>query len=865
MRLTNLILKLMGVVLCSALMYSCSDDNVVSSDGKYGFVQFKLVKNDIGLNETDTRAADADRLDSLADAKKIKVTLKSAYDVVEQTLALEAPNAQETEKGLWSEKFKMLAGSYTIVGYELLDNLGNVILTYDQETETPFEVVIGGMTVQTLGVNVRPRGLVKFRFVKDLSQINTRATGDYYGLHQVAKADIRIEHQKTGEIHWVNGVRTKIVYFFANGDKGTPLQSRLECDTIIPLKTGRYTATSFSLYNASDKVLEANVVPVENSFEVKDNEEALSEIPITMQETSPIIRDGIMLKKIWEALDGPNWSYRGDLFAKGANWDFNRDIDLWTIQPGVTLEQSGRVVALSFGGFGARGDMPEELGELDKLRSIAIGYHEDGLGSSPIGQMSVDKIIPAVRASLEQINDANFSLTQIDSKLWDDFPEEMQLRIKRANDNKQLSADGLNARANDPNNYLTAITSLPKSIAKLKNLESLFIAHCPIAELPLEMAQLGNCTDVVIYDCPNMKEIPQGLMDMPKLTMLMFTNNNNIPAEKMYEGLKYWNTAASSQTLQGLYMMNQGIEKLPDLTNMKKLSVLNFANNKIAEIEKAFGKKHYIRTIIMANNQLSDVPRDDEGYFADYWGAETWSFSSNKFTFVPNIFNADVKVSTIDFSANQITELEGGDDFRGMRAEIMNLGYNRFEEFPTNLYSKGSLANYLILRGNGMKKIDEKALEGDYVYSTTTLDLGENRLKELPENFNARTFPYVTGFDLSGNAFESYVWRAMNLPNLATFIFRAQRNDEGFRCMKEWPSGIYAHHGLRALLLGDNDIRKVNDGNISRIRFYVDLTNNPNLSIDLTDACPYVKRGDLYFAFSPGQDVRGCDIINPNK
>ena len=865
MKTTNFILKLMGVVLFTALAYSCSDDDVVSPDDKYGFVQFKLVKNGLGLNETATRAADADRLDSLAEAKKIKVTLKSANDMVEQTLALEAPNAQETEKGLWSEKCKMLAGSYTLVGYELLDNLGNVILTYDQKTETPFEVVAGGMTVHALGAKVRPRGLVKFRFVKDLSQITTRATDDCYGLHQVTKADIRIEHLESGETQWVNGVRAKIVYFYANGDKGTPLQSRLECDTIIPLKAGRYTSTSFSLYNKSDKVLEANVVPVENSFEVKDNEETVSEIPITMQETSPIIRDGVVLKKIWEALDGPNWSYRGDLYAKGANWDFNRDIDLWTAQPGVTNEQNGRVASLSFGGFGARGDMPEELGELDMLRSISLGYYEDGIGSSPIGQMSVDEIIPAMRASLEQINDAGFSPAKMDPELWNDMPREMQLRIKRANDNKLLSADGLNARANDPNNYLTAITSLPKSIGKLKKLESLFVAHCPIAEFPDEMAQLENCTDVIIYDCPNLKEIPKGLMDMPKLTMLMFTNNNNIPSDKLYEGLKYWNTAASSQTLQGLYMMNQGVEKLPDLTGMKRLALLNFANNKITEIEKAFGKKHYIRTIVMANNQLSDLPRDEEGYFADYWGAETWNFSGNKFAFVPNIFNADAKVSTIDFSNNQITGLEGGDNNRGMRAEIINLGYNDFKEFPTNFYSKGSYANYLILRGNGMKKIDEKALEGEYVYITSVLDLGENRLKELPENFNARTLPYVTGLDLSGNAFESYAWRAMNLPNIATFIFRAQRNDEGFRCMKEWPAGIYAHHGMRALLLGDNDIRKVEDGGLERIRFYVDLTNNPNLSIDLTEACPYIKRGDLYFEFSPGQDVRGCDIINPNK
>ena len=74
---------------------------------------------------------------------------------------------------------------------------------------------------------------------------------------------------------------------------------------------------------------------------------------------------------------------------------------------------------------------------------------------------------------------------------------------------------------------------------------------------------------------------------------------------------------------------------------------------------------------------------------------------------------------------------------------------------------------------------------------------------------------------------------------------------------------VYAHHGLRVLYLGSNDIRRVVDYTLDKIRFGVELTDNPNISIDLTTACPYITAGLASFLFDPGQDVRGCDAVVP--
>ena len=862
MRITNILIKLVGALALLALTFSCTDDTYDAPAEGYGFVQFKLVKNG-GLTadkEITSRAANADILDSLADAKKIKITLKSAYDVIEQTLALSATNGSDTEMGLWSEKCQLLADHYNIAGYELLDNLGNTLLTYDVESEKTFEVVSGGMVVETINVNVRPRGTVKFQLVKDFSAI-TR-TAEAYRMDKVAKANITVKHKQTGELITFENMRTNIEYYYESESEKT-YHSKLVCDTILALKAGDYIATSFIVKDQKDQILEAAKVTAPNGFSIADNKETVADVPITMQETAPSIHDGIILKKIWEALDGPNWSFRGVVFNKGCNWEFDRDIDLWIAQPGVMVLDDGHVASISLGGFGARGHMPEELGELSELRSLILGSHNDAINSSPINKIDdPDELIAAQRADFKQMT-LDCSLAEMAPEMWNVLPDKLNEHIKDFNNCGNRSAAGLNMYANNPNNFYTAIYSLPASIGKLKKLTSLFIANSPIASLPDELSQLENCTDVEIYNCPNLKEIPKGFMNMPKLQMVYFVNNNGITSDKLYEGMVEWTKSASKESLQGLYFMNNNLKRVPDLRPMKKLGFLDMQNNQIEEFEAPFGKDHNLGTLNLSNNHLKALPRDDQGYFAGFEAVETWSFAGNEFTEFPDIFDADSPflIGTINFSQNKITSFEkrGGDKFHGLNVEILNLSFNPLGKFPGCIYESGTKVNYLVLRACNIREFPEEALEGDYVFYTMALDLAANRIKTLPKNFNALKFPYMSGLDLTGNAFDGFAY----LPNLKQFIFRGQRDDNGYRCMKEWPTAVYAHHGLRVLYLGSNDIRRVVDYTLDKIRFGVELTDNPNISIDLTTACPYITAGLASFLFDPGQDVRGCDAVVP--
>lgn len=877
MNIKNILSKLTTAIILLAVSFSCTDDEIGRQTTDYGYVQFKLIKNG-GADDaplTSTRTADADILDSLADAKKIKVTLKSQYEVIEQTVTLTAVNGKDTESGLWSEKIQILAGQYRLAGYELLDQLDRTILTYDQEEETPFEVKVNGLAVKTVDVNVRPRGLARFLLVKDFSQFKTRALTPSYRMDQVDSAVITVEHQQTGELRRITGLRPTVEYYYDEGDKTQ--HGRLVCDSLVALKAGDYQATSFMLYDKKKKQLEVAMVnqELDNSrFTVIDGQTVTAQVPITMQPTAPIIQDGITLQKLWLALGGPKWSYRGIAYPDGSNWDFDRDIDLWTAQPGVRVTDDGRVASISLGGFGARGDIPEYLADLTELQSLTIGNHMDGLGTSPGNpdNMSVEAYIQLMRDDYKTISAPNYSLTQMAPEMWKDMPADKQELIRRSNNRGNRSAAGLNTAAHEPDNYLSYITSLPESIGKLKKLKSLFIASAPLESLPDSLAYLDKLTDVEIYNCPKLTAIPKGLMDLPALTMIYFVNNSGISAAQLEKDLAYWNNSASARTLQGLYFMNNNLETLPSLTGMKKLSFLDMQNNRISRITEAFDKTQNFGTLNFANNQLKELPfkTDEKGkkYFAGYEAVETWSFSGNQLTVLPDIFDASSPflIGTLDFSANQIKEIEGEKEgtYHGMNVEILNLSFNPLGRFPKCIYGSGSKINYLQLRNCGMRKFEDEALVGSYSFITISMDLANNRLKELPTEFNARTFPYLYGLDLSGNAFEGFAYNPLNIAKLTTYMFRAQRNDEGYRCMREWPVGI-AGSSVLNLFLGSNDIRKVSDGSLEKLKQFIDLTDNPNLSIDLTAACPNIMKGLAYVQVDPGQDVRGCDAILPKE
>lgn len=336
----------------------CSEEDEVQQN-LFGYVQFKLYKS--ASFDNVARSRTVNQLNLLNDAKKIEVVLQHEGSTISQTLVLNSYNAENAEFGLRSDKLELLAGDYIISGFRLYDNLDNVLLFTEVENNA-FTVVSGGLTSKLLSVDGVSRGMASFKLVKEF--VKTRATAENaYPFTNIKSVDLTVRNMFTQEVVSVKGIPVEYVEDFKEGSVDEKLYSGknaetsyILCDTVVWMRAGTYQIDSYKTY--SDKkgknLLEATTLDNVYTFVVKDN--ALTkevEVPVQLSEMAEYIKDYIALKEIWEALDGPNWSYAGEVQKLGVNWNFNKDIDMWGDQPGVQLHPNGRIASITLEDFGA--------------------------------------------------------------------------------------------------------------------------------------------------------------------------------------------------------------------------------------------------------------------------------------------------------------------------------------------------------------------------------------------------------------------------------------------------------------------------------------------------------------------------------
>jgi Leucine-rich repeat (LRR) protein len=279
-----------------------------------------------------------------------------------------------------------------------------------------------------------------------------------------------------------------------------------------------------------------------------------------------------------------------------------------------------------------------------------------------------------------------------------------------------------------------------------------------------------------------------------------------------------------------------------------------------------FGKEITLAKVYLDYNKIEKLTAAPDGYFCGYSQLESFSATHNEMTEFPNIFNAKsvYVMQSVDFSYNKISSFEDDDKFKGINSSAVNITHNNLETFPGILFEKGSPMNQLILAGNGMKEIPEGSLKGEKTYLLEALDLSNNYLSELPDDFYARTLPYLYGLDLSYNRFSSFPTKPLSISTLNRFFIRYQRDEKGNRILKEWPTGLYTCPSMAIFLIGGNDLRKIED-TISPYIMYFEIADNPNISIDLSSVCDYIYAGYYTLIYDKTQDIRGCDALDLEK
>ena len=303
---------------------------------------------------------------------------------------------------------------------------------------------------------------------------------------------------------------------------------------------------------------------------------------------------------------------------------------------------------------------------------------------------------------------------------------------------------------------------------------------------------------------------------------------------------------------------------------MVKLGLLDCTNNQIETLHP-FGKNVNLTKFYLDNNKITHIPGQPDGdgykYFFGYYDVELFSCSNNLLTKVPDVFNAkSVNImASVDFSYNLIDGFENGDQHHGINAVTVSLSYNRLEEMPSILFKTASPITTLVLSGNGMKRIPEGSMTGKYSHYLQTLDLSYNKLTDLPKDLWSNNIPYLYGIDLSYNCFKEFPYEPLDGAYLTTFGLRHQRDEQGNRILKIWPTGLYSCPSLAAIYLGSNDLRKIEDA-ISYNWRYFEIKDNPNISIDLSHSnspfcCEYYRLGYNLLIYDKTQDIRGCDYL----
>lgn len=858
---------------------SCSDDDDAVLQAGYGYAQFKLYKS--GLAETKKTRASTNELNYLRDAQKMKIVLINQDDGTEvvQTVGLEAMG-DDSEFGLRSEKLQLMAGTYQIVGFYLFKADGTAqelkqILSGEPYEKTIITVINGGLAVQDIHVKVVNRGIVKFTVTKSFLP-STRATlGEDYLFSDIKYINVTVQEQFTKKDTTFSNV--SVEYTEKLDGNGTKISVAVS-DSLFRLPAGKYKVKNYTTIKKNKSSLEYGEVNGAD-FEVSDNVTTEVKIPVNFSKTTGSIKDYLILKEIWEALKGPaipeknqkGWSYSGVTYPLGTNWDFNKDIDLWGEQPGVGLDEKGRVIGLTIGAFGPEGDIPASLGELTELRTLSLGNHSEQVGDNIIEKTIGTELTEVQKNSVR--NDFYNKFVKKDMASYFSEPIQAALKWQKEGIPSRFSQADVKSEASRPslkdvpvNRLTNGIHRIPASIGNLVNLQYLYIANGKFEgfEPGTNLSKLENLTDLEIYNCPSMKKLPEELQQLPNLQSFNLASNPNLG--DFHEDLGEFVASENiSKTLQIFYLTYNNLTVLPDMSMVKKLGKLDCAYNKIKKIEKAFGSDVVLVQLSMDYNQIEELPRDGSGSFCGYADVESFSFAHNKLKKFPNIFSSQsiYVMSSVNFSFNEIDGFEGEEDgtFKGVNANTIALGGNKLKKFPDILFKTNSQVSVLGLNGNGIEEIPKGTFSASkYSYMMKTLDLTYNKLSKLPDDFNGKNMPFLYGVDISNNRFTEVPTGPMDAATLTVYAVRSQRDENGNRLLRKWPSNISLCPSLRQFCIGGNDLRKITD-TISPYVIVFEIKDNPNISLNLSNVCNMIKAGAYLLIYDPEQDIRGCDYL----
>ncbi len=898
----------LAAALFALALFAAGCEKADETEAEYGYVEFKVYKTasapDSGSAASETSAATkaaTQTLDLLSDAHKVRVSLQYGSSSISQTLILNSYDSETAEWGLRSEKLQLLTGDYRVVGFYLYDSLDELL--YTGSDSGTFTIVRGGLEVYPLSADAVERGKVSFRLVKQINNDpTTRATAENedagsYPFEDIACIDITVKNQFTQETTKLDSLVVTMTDDFSDQthvgtDGGTYHNPTMygACSGTFWLRAGNYRISSYTTY--SDKKrrnpLETVVLTDSDVFTITDNELTEDvEVPIQLCGTAEYIKDYLALKAIWDKMGGENWSYYGQETTVGVNWNFDKDIDMWGDQPGVSLDDDGRVASLSLAGFGPVGNVPDEIGQLTALEALYLGTHSESIGGSIASASQFSALSSAERKSFREDYRDRILHHDIREHLSDGIKDYINRDPSQTPIPTSTSTEGTAKPLDMLTGVMTnGITGISRAIMRCNKLEILYVANSPMTDFFVDVedtdnygidackwSDFENLTDLEIYNTKLTSLPVEMLANLPDAISANLSRNPDIDGATLLENFKDLIRGDFGKTIQILYLGYNNLEDTPEFLSdeynqMTSLGLLDLTYNSLTHVYP-LGKEINLVDFYLDHNELTELPVADDGYLFGYYDVEEFTCTYNHLTCIPNAFNAKsaYTIESLDFSHNEITGV-GTDkygnpdpDFKGINVGDLDLSYNKLTEFPSELFEAGCPISVLILSGNGITEIREGALEGSKASYLETLDISYNQLTKIADSeFSSERLPYLYGLGLSYNSFSSFPLGPLYNRSMTVMEIRHQRDEEGNRSLRDWPTGLYTNVGLRAFYIGGNDLRKIDD-TISTNIYIFEIADNPNIQIDLSDVCIYIQYGYYYLYYDKTQDIRGCDYL----
>lgn len=869
----NIICLFLSLVPLLAIT-SCSDEDNAAIVGSKGYLQ-------LHLNAAGTTRA----LGDMAEAKKVELELDYEGLRVTQTLALSSvPDAEGF--GLTSEKIELLSGAYKLLSYTIYSAVTpgetgpkELAYGYPDESEAAFNITQGHLTEYGIIVQAGLSGKVSFNLVKDLSNyddVTTRTTNELdeklFQYDNISEVDITYKIGSQRE-------RTVAAKVHKSADN-----DYFHTDT-LKLVTGDYTITRVVYYDKRRQNIILVTAP-NTQITVLPNILQKPEVKVTYPENMEAFSDYMALYEIWKAMDGPNWKYKGEVYQAGSNWRFeDRPIDEWGNQPGVQIDTYGRVKSLDLGSFNPQGDIPAVLGKLTALESLWLGKHDDDLADDG----------STYKLSRYKLYHKGVDLKQNRLAI---AREELALRHPKKsssiyNNGKKKGFTYAESSTYDviQGDIHNGITSIPKEIGNLKNLQFLYVANGLVRNLPDELEQLENLTDLEFYNC-EFDVFPKALKRMSHIVAMNISNTRikgDVDGRAMTEGLNAM-TKASIESLQLLYAVGCGLTEFPiAMLDAPNLVLLDMADNKLKVLPQKsnalFAPKLAPIQAFFDNNMLTDI----EQFFCGTDDIETFSATDNFLTKFPLLFNKSAQegkyaAETIDFMNNKISSFDG---FQGIRVETLTLSWNPIGEikkvkgkdvsfFPSafsNAYQSNSKCISILNLETANCGIDSISYENgfkDCFKKLEAWDLSGNNLRGIPADFNVETFPYLNGLNLNQNCFANFPTQVLKVQKLYKLYISSQAvTKEGtngsvqIRCLRTFPTGLNNAFGLRYLDISGNDIYKIESVDFPLMLMEFNVSDNPNLEMTIpTSICTAITNGGYILGFDSSQYILGCPALD---